>query len=485
MMDLQIIELAGEPDLLPVRAVEAIQKADAVILQSERTECAEELAKWNKNRITLDSLFEEAEDFDALYAAGAQQIIREMEQENRTVFCILGNAGTNGFVRELARRSVKMEYISCGGATAAAIAAARRCFEIAEYSVLDARSLGEAVFDTSAALVIDGLDNTYCAENVKCVLSDYYAEETEGLLYAGGTARRVRLYDLDRDVSLGTGGVFVLPAVSLYQKERYGLYDLVRIMKVLRGENGCPWDREQTHESLRQYMLEEAYEAVDAIDADDICALYDELGDVFLQVVFHAEVARECGEFDIDDVATAVCKKMIHRHPHIFGNGKAATAQEVITNWEAIKRREKNNEDFASVLRDVPRSMGAMMRAYKLQKKAASIGFDWKDAEAALPKVEEELAEWKAELCSGQNDAMEGEAGDLLFAVINVLRLKKTNPELCLNKTCEKFIARMESMERNAGRELAGMTLAELDELWERAKREKADKIGKNAENMG
>ncbi|MBC5649154.1 nucleoside triphosphate pyrophosphohydrolase [Christensenella sp. NSJ-35] len=331
------------------------------------------------------------------------------------------------------------------------------------------------VFDTSKALVITGVDNSYSAEGVKCALSEYYTEETEGLLYAGGKARRVRLYDLDRNIELGTGGIFILPAVSLYEKERYGLYDLVRIMKVLRGENGCPWDREQTHESLRQYILEEAYEVVDAIDAEDVCALYDELGDVFLQVVFHAEIARQCGEFDVDDVATAVCKKMIYRHPHIFGEGKADTANEVVTNWEAIKRKEKNNENFVDVLRDVPRSMGAMMRAYKLQKKAAAIGFDWNDAGEALPKVEEELAEWKAELRAGTTDAMEGEAGDLLFAIVNVLRLMKTNPELCLNKTCEKFISRLAYMEKHAEKELAEMTLAELDELWERAKREKAD----------
>ena len=482
-MELQIVELVPEADMLPLRAARAIREADAVVLQSERAECAKQVREWNRNIVTLDDLFETAEDFDALYAAGAGRI--GQAAGGNVVFCVLGDAGTNGFIRELLRQGASLTYISCGSAVAAAVTAARSEFPVGEYGVFSARDIGGAVFDTTGALVITGVDNAYSAEGVKCALSEYYAEDTRGMLYAGGKSALVKLYDLDRNIELGTGGIFVLPAVPLYEKERYGLYDLVRVMKVLRGENGCPWDREQTHESLRQYILEEAYEVVDAIDADDICALYDELGDVFLQVVFHAEVARQCGEFDIDDVATAVCKKMIRRHPHIFGDGRADTAKEVVTNWEAIKREEKNNETFVSVLRDVPRSMGAMMRAYKLQKKAAAVGFDWNDANAAFPKVEEELAEWKEELENGTKDAMEGEAGDLLFAVINVLRLKKTNPELCLNKTCEKFIERLALMEKYAENELAGLTLSELNGLWERAKREKADEIGKNAEKIG
>lgn len=482
-MELQIVELVSEADMLPLRAAQVIQAADLVILQSGHVECAAQLWEWNENIITLDDLFLTAEDFDTLYTAGAQRIAEV--SDGKTVFCVIGDMGTNGFLMELAQREVDLCYVSGGNAVAAALTAAREMFPVGEYGVFSARNLEDIAFDTSKALVITGVDNSYSAEGVKCALSEYYAEETEGLLYAGGKACGVRLYDLDKKIELGTGGIFILPASPLYEKERYGLYDLVRIMKVLRGENGCPWDREQTHETLRQYILEEAYEVVDAIDAEDIYALYDELGDVFLQIVFHAEIAQQCGEFDIDDVATAVCKKMIHRHPHIFGDGKADTANEVITNWEAIKRKEKNNENFVDVLRDVPRSMGAMMRAYKLQKKAAAIGFDWNDAREALPKVDEELAEWKDELRAGTTDAMEGEAGDLLFAIINVLRLMKTNPELCLNKTCEKFIGRLALMEEYARKELAELTLPELERLWERAKHEKADKVGKNAEKMG
>lgn len=483
-MKIQIIELSAHFDMMPLRAVEALKDADAIVLQSERAQSANMIRELNPNVTELDDLFLEAEDFDALYEAGAGRIA-ELAKEKRTVFCVLGDAGTNGFVQALEKRSAPLEYLSCGAETAAALTAARAFFPVGEYEVLNAREIEHAVFDTQKALIVTGIDNALTAEGVKCVLSEYYAEQTKGVLYALGKAQHVKLYDLDRDLILGTGGIFVLQGASLFNKERYSLYDLVRIMAALRGENGCPWDKEQTHETLRQYLLEEAYEAVDAIDAEDMCALYDELGDVFLQVVFHAQVAKECGEFDIDDVASAVCKKMIHRHPHIFSDGKADTAEEVVTNWEAIKRAEKNNETFVSVLRDVPRSMGAMMRAYKLQKKASAIGFDWNDPNEAFLKVEEELLEWKQELAAFTQDEMEGEAGDLMFAIINVLRLKKTNPELCLNRTCEKFIERMDFMEKTSKKELSDLTLCEMEELWERAKQEKVDETGKKPEKIG
>lgn len=465
-----IIELVGEFDMLPLRAVRKIEQADQVILQSGQAECAQELGIHCGNVSTLDDLYENAEDFDSLYEKGAQRIEQAAQGKN-IVFGILGDAGTNGFLERLREMGAELEFVAEGCAVAAALCAARNLFEIGEYEVLEARNLEGAIFDTCKALVITGIDNRNTAEAVKLAFADYYAEDTQGLLYANGSSQAVKLYDFDRPLEIGSGGVFILPPTVLYKKERYGLYDLVRIMKVLRGENGCPWDREQTHESLRQYLLEEAYETVDAIDAEDINALYDELGDVFLQVVFHAEVARQCGEFDIDDVASAVCAKMIRRHPHIFGDVQADTAKEVVVNWEAIKKEEKQAKDFAEVLRDVPRSMGAMMRAYKLQKKASAIGFDWDDPMKAFLKVEEELAEWKAELCGGDQKRIEEEAGDLLFSIVNVLRLKKANPEICLSKTCEKFIERLSLMEKNFGTGFSGLTLDQLNELWEKAKK--------------
>ena len=481
---IKVVGCTPEFDLLPLRAVQAIKEADTVVLQSGRTACAEGIRRENERIVALDDLYEQAEDFEALFSAGAQRVL-EAEKGGSVVFCAVGDPFGNGILSELEKGGASLTYVAGGYGEAAAISAAAQRMDISGYTVLCAREIDALGIDTGKTIVLTGVENLLVAEGVKCALSDYYREDTQVLFYADGKASWLDFYDIDRITQWKEGGILVLPPQQLVGKERYGLYDLVRIMKILRGENGCPWDAEQTHKSLRQYILEEAYETVDAVDAGDMFALYDELGDVFLQVVFQSEVARQCGEFDIDDVATSVCAKMIGRHPHIFGNATADTANEVFLNWEAIKRKEKKNEDFVSVLRDVPRSMGAMMRAYKLQKKAAAVGFDWSGAKEALPKVEEELAEWKVELHGGTKDAMEDEAGDLLFAIINVLRLMKTNPELCLNKTCEKFIERLAFMEEHAEKELSELTLPELDCLWERAKHEKADKIGKNAEKMG
>ncbi|MEG1859890.1 MAG: nucleoside triphosphate pyrophosphohydrolase, partial [Christensenellaceae bacterium] len=218
------------------------------------------------------------------------------------------------------------------------------------------------------------------------------------------------------------------------------------------------------------YLLEESYEVLDAIDAEDTAAIYDELGDVMLQIVFHSEIARQCGEFEVDDVCSAICAKMINRHPHIFGDVCAKTSHDVLKNWEAIKKVEKGNSTYTSVLKDVPKVMGAMMRAYKIQKKASAVGLDWKDAQLAFEKVKEEANELSAELIADDANKIEDEAGDLLFAVINVLRLKKINPEMALMRTCEKFIARFEYIETHAEGDLAVLSSEDLDRLWQAAK---------------
>lgn len=466
----QVVGCTPEFDLLPLRALRAVREADAVVLQSEKSACAQGIREENGNILALDDLYEQAEDFDALFAEGARRIL-EQEKKGTVVFCAVGDPFRNGFVQELKKEGATVDYVTGGYAEAAAVAAAAQRMDTGGYTVINARELQPLGVDTSKTVVVTGVENALVAESVKCALSDYYKEDTQALFYADGKKEWIDFYGIDRIGQWREGGVLVLPPQPLKQKERYGLYDLVRIMKILRGENGCPWDAEQTHKSLRQYILEEAYETVDAVDSDDMFALYDELGDVFLQVVFQSEIARQCGEFDIDDVATSVCAKMIGRHPHIFGETEANTANEVFLNWEAIKRKEKKNEDFVSVLRDVPRSMGAMMRAYKLQKKAAGIGFDWKDARGAMEKVREELMEWQAEIKAGNADGAEAEAGDLLFSIINVLRLLKVNPEVALNRTCEKFVARMEYMEKTAQKGLYDVSVSELNNLWDEAKK--------------
>ena len=259
--------------------------------------------------------------------------------------------------------------------------------------------------------------------------------------------------------------------VDFERKEKYNFNDLLRIMEILRAPDGCMWDREQDHQSIRRNFIEETYEVCEAIDEQDPEHLKEELGDVLLQVVFHTEMEKEKGVFDIGDVADGICKKLIYRHPHIFGSVEVGSSEEILRNWDELKRREKHQKTETSALEGVAKSLPGLIRAEKLQKKAAKVGFDWENAQGALGKVEEELDEVKRAM-SGDGDREE-EIGDLLFAAVNVARHLKVDPERAMEKTCNKFIRRFADMERQAEAEhkaLAGLSLAELDLLWNRSK---------------
>jgi len=251
---------------------------------------------------------------------------------------------------------------------------------------------------------------------------------------------------------------------------------LVAIMARLRGEGGCPWDREQTHESLVPYAIEEAYEVKEAIDRSDMDSLREELGDLLLQIVFHAQLARETGRFDMDDVARAICKKLIGRHPHVFGDVEVRSSAEVLQNWEQIKLSEKReHRQEPSRLSGVPKELPALLRAHRVQEKAARVGFDWEHVRDVFAKVREEVAELEAAVEQGQTAFIKAEIGDLLFALVNLSRFLNVQSELALHDTIERFIARFRHIEQRVAeqdRHLEEMTLAEMDALWEEAKQQ-------------
>lgn len=244
-------------------------------------------------------------------------------------------------------------------------------------------------------------------------------------------------------------------------------------MARLRGPDGCPWDREQSHETLKPYLIEEAYETLEALDSGDMTLFKEELGDLLLQVVFHAQLAKENGNFDIDGVCEGICEKLIRRHPHVFGESDADTPEKVLRQWEKIKRSEKPDDGKKSVLDGVPKQMPALLRAMRLQKKARSVGFDWDKAEDAFAKVEEESAEFRQAFASGDAKQMEEELGDLLFALVNVARFIELNPEEALKKTIAKFITRFNFIEKeikNSGKSMEKTNLEEMEKLWNKAK---------------
>ena len=259
--------------------------------------------------------------------------------------------------------------------------------------------------------------------------------------------------------------------VNFQRKERYGWEDLLTIMHLLRAPGGCPWDREQTHQSIRRNFLEETYEALDAIDRDDVPGMKEELGDVLLQVVFHAVMEEERGRFTPDDVVDGIAQKLVFRHAHVFGTAQASDSAQALEGWEAQKKLEKGYTSPADAVEAVPHTLPALWRAEKLQNKAAADGFDWPDIQGALTKLDEEVGELHQAVREGANVAEE--LGDVLFAAVKAARFAGVDPEDALNAACEKFIRRYAAVEQGAadrGVPVSDLTLAEMTDLWNGAK---------------
>ena len=252
--------------------------------------------------------------------------------------------------------------------------------------------------------------------------------------------------------------------------DRYEMNDLLRIMELLRAPDGCPWDKVQTHKSIRRNMLEEAYEVAEAIDNEDFDLLKEELGDVLLQVVFHARMAEEAGRFNFSDVVDGVCQKLVFRHPHVFGTVNAEDSEGAVNTWEAQKQVEKSQKTVCDTLDAVARSLPALMRAEKIQKKARKAGFDWDNVGPVLDKIEEETAELRQAVREGSN--VEEELGDLLFAAVKAGGFMGVDSELALHAACEKFIGRFRKVEAMADKPMTEMDISVLEDLWRQAKEE-------------
>ncbi|MFZ5966668.1 MAG: nucleoside triphosphate pyrophosphohydrolase [Bacillota bacterium] len=276
------------------------------------------------------------------------------------------------------------------------------------------------------------------------------------------------------------GGIECPRSADFSTKKTYPMNNLIEIMEKLRSKEGCPWDLKQTHQSLKPYLIEEAYEVLEAIDHGDMELLVEELGDLLLQVVFHAQIASEQGLFHMNDVIEGICRKLLYRHPHVFGEVKVDSASGALKSWEEMKRKEKEIDTYTETLRNIPKHLPALMKSYKVQAKAANVGFDWEHVEDAMGKVKEELMELLEVYQQDKPENIREELGDLLFAVVNVARFLKVDPELALNDTVEKFINRFQFIETEAlkaDKNLQNMTLKEMDDLWNLAK------IHKNKKN--
>ena len=256
-------------------------------------------------------------------------------------------------------------------------------------------------------------------------------------------------------------------------KDKYDLNDFIALIDVLRAPGGCPWDMKQTHESIKRNVVEEAWEVCDAIDENDMDHLREELGDLLMQIIFHTSMEKEKGGFDMDAVADEACKKLVHRHPHVFGSVQADTPDEVLSNWDAIKRADRGQQSTSSVMDGIPRGLPGLMHSQKIQDKAAKLGFDWPDVSGAMDKLREEVSELQEGIDAGDLENIKEGLGDVLFSAVNVARFFKVDSEDCMHAACAKFIRRFRYMEERAaerGLKLEDMTLAQMEEIYQQGR---------------
>ena len=466
----------GDERLLTLQAAQALRDAKQLVLRTARHPIVPFLEKENIAYTSLDELYEECESFDIFDRAVTVRLMEMCEKDE--VSYAVADPSLDASVMAFARLKTREQPFE----VLAGVSHASRCMAILSLQspsvrLYAATEYAAARVTPGEALLLCELHSRECASECKLKLLEMLPAELPVTFITGNeagelTAHSIALCEMDRQERYDHMAACYIPAVPMMERSRFDMDDLIAVMKRLRGPDGCPWDKEQTHETLLTNLLEECYEFIGAVRDEDISHMYDELGDVLLQVVFHAEMARQHGEFDINDVTTAISQKMIERHTHIFGTEHADTAEQVLDNWEALKRHQRGISSTAEAMRDVSTGLGSLQRAWKVQKKAAKVGFDFADAQEALLKVHEEAQEVLDNLNRFADP--EKELGDVLFSIVNVCRLCGKDPEIALFSAINQFIARFDSMEKtikNDGKSIRDLTLTEMDVYWNAEKR--------------
>lgn len=495
MTDIIIIQVGAEG---MGRAKSIFDSAEVRFVQTAEHPFIKRLAL-SANFKSMDDLYTDSEDFDELNRAIAGRLVEAAEfissdgysevtassGKKHVVYVTLGRV--NPAVLEAIHQmgdvgKVNLEVLPMISFAESAYSAALSYGHLDGHELLTELPANrlDRISDTEALYAITEIDSPLTASDVKLTLSEYYPDEYEvyfAIPAPDGSCYEIKarkLFEIDRMRQYDAAAVLLVPPRKDLELPRHSLEGLMQMMRRLRAPGGCPWDAEQTHESLKKSLLEECWEVIDAIDRNDPDDLCEELGDLLLQIAFHVVIEEEHASFTLRDVATGITNKMIYRHPHVFGSVHVENSDEVLVNWEVLKKQEKHQQSVASAMDSVPKSFPSLLRAYKIQKKAADVGFDWSSAEEAMPKVHEEADEVLEAIKSGDRARIEDEVGDLFFAAVNVARLKKVDPDLALTAATDKFEKRFkltESLIIADGKKLEDMSLAEMDEYWERAKK--------------
>lgn len=474
---------AADLNQMPLGVYRLLKKAKTVWLRTMEHPAVEELKEEGVQFCSFDAVYEKHDRFEDVYDEIVKELLEKAEY-GPVLYAVPGHPMAAEKTVQLLleqKQAGKVNVEIAGGQSFLDALFTSVGIDPADgFQLLDGTALNRNDIQISGHLIIAQVYDSFVASDVKLTLMEKYPAEHEvTVVTAAGSereaVRKVPLYELDHGMELNNLTSVYVPPV---QKEEH----TYREFSVLRGiiarlrdpETGCPWDLKQTHTSLKEYLLEETYELFEAIDNEDDEEMATELGDVLLQVLLHAQIGEDEGMFTIEDVIESTSAKMVRRHPHVFGDASAETAEDVKANWQEIKAAEKGNKE-KRVLDGIPKGQPAVMEAYDLQKRAAKEGFDWPDKAGVLGKVKEEWAEFLAETESGRADRLREEFGDVLFTLINAARFWDIHPEEALQAVNRKFRRRfgfVEDQVRQSGRSFSTFTLKELDEFWDLAKKE-------------
>ncbi|NMO97750.1 nucleoside triphosphate pyrophosphohydrolase [Paenibacillus lemnae] len=481
---------SGNPDRLTLGIIKTLQGAAKAYVRTLSHPVVAYLQETGILLESFDHVYESHETFSEVYEYIASSLTAAASaQEGEIVYAVPGHPMVaEATVRLLRERcpGLGIQLNVLGGESFLDEAFVRLGFDPIEgFQLLDASGLSGHLVQPQLHILIGQVYDGFTASEVKLALMDVYPDDYKVIVgHALGvegeeTILRIPLYELDRVEGYGNLSLIYVPRSEEESLRRRSFARLHEIVGVLRSPEGCPWDREQTHESIRKNLIEETYEVLETIDEDDPEHMQEELGDLLLQILLHSQMEEELGTFTVYDVIGTLNDKLIFRHPHVFGENSAKDAEDALQNWEQMKAEEKRRKgltpEASSVLDGVPRDLPALMKAYKLQKKAAKVGFDWEDLSGVFDKIEEEISELKDAVKQNlpqQEQALE--LGDLLFAVSNAARFIGADPEAALSATNAKFVTRFRYIENQLaarGADIREASLEDMEALWQEAKR--------------
>ena len=472
----------GAKEALTIGTICELEGTKNVFLRTEKHPTVDYLKEKKIIFDTYDNVYESIGSFDEVYLNIANNLIKRHEELGDLVYAVPGHplvAEKSVFnLIELCKEN-NIEYkIVPAVSFIDAMIESLRIDPIQGLKIIDSFDIGNQILDKRIGTIVTQVYNQLIASEVKIKLLEQYNDETQ-IYYvrAAGikeqeSIRKIPLFELDMQEDIDYLTSIYIPK-DLKNKKDFN--DLLEVIEILRSEDGCPWDREQTHKSLEKALIEESYEVIDAIDQEDDNSLIEELGDVLLQVVFHASIGKEDGYFDISDVIEGICNKMISRHPHVFkDSSELNSSEEVLVKWDELKKKEKGYSSLTEEMRGITKGLPALLRAHKVQEKAKKVGFDFDDVSFAINKVKEELKEVIDVYNIENMEKIKEEIGDLLFSCVNVARFLKVDEEIALNYTIDKFIKRFEYIERVAKEEeiqLTNMNIDEMNKFWEISKK--------------